>query len=211
MQVSGFLDDDERLHGHVLNGLPIYNPADLTALTETLSLSDVLLALPSVNRKRRQSIISQMRDAQVSVRTLPSVSDLAQGRVTISDIHDLDVDDLLGREPIEPDRHLLTKLITQKTIMVTGAGGSIGGELCRQILELKPDKLLLFEQSEFGLYNIQEQLVNKETSVTLIPLLGSVQDEDRLEKVMSAGSHILFITRQHTNMYRLLNTTSLRV
>lgn len=186
MQVSGFLDDDERLHGHVLNGLPIYNPADLTALTETLSLSDVLLALPSVNRKRRQSIISQMRDAQVSVRTLPSVSDLAQGRVTISDIHDLDVDDLLGREPIEPDRHLLTKLITQKTIMVTGAGGSIGGELCRQILELKPDKLLMFEQSEFGLYNIQEQLVNKETSVTLIPLLGSVQDEDRLEKVMSA-------------------------
>ena len=186
MQVSGFLDDDERLHGHVLNGLPIYNPADLTALTETLSLSDVLLALPSVNRKRRQSIISQMRDAQVSVRTLPSVSDLVQGKVTISDIHDLDVDDLLGREPIEPDRHLLTKLITQKTIMVTGAGGSIGGELCRQILELKPDKLLLFEQSEFGLYNIQEQLVNKETSVTLIPLLGSVQDEDRLEKVMSA-------------------------
>ena len=191
MQVAGFLDDDDRLHGHVLNGQPIYNPADLDNLATTLNISDVLLAMPSLNRKRRNEILSQIRVARVAVRTLPSVTDLAQGKVSISDLRELDIDDLLGREPVTPNHILLVKNIVGKVVLVTGAGGSIGSELCRQILAVNPAKLLLIEQSEFALYVIHQELEEKlsvmvnSTHPTLVPLLASVQDEERLREIMS--------------------------
>ncbi len=187
MQVVGFLDDDDRLHGHVLNGQPIYNPADLDSLVATLDISDVLLAMPSLGRKRRNEILGNIRNAHVAVRTLPSVTDLAQGRVSVSDLRELDIDDLLGREPVAPNHILLAKNIVGKVVLVTGAGGSIGSELCRQILAVGPDKLLLIEQSEFALYAIhqelEEKLVGRE--IVLVPLLGSVQDESRIREIMS--------------------------
>ncbi|NWG88169.1 MAG: polysaccharide biosynthesis protein, partial [Hydrogenophilaceae bacterium] len=148
MQVVGFLDDDDRLHGHVLNGLAIYGPADLPGLVESLKVSDVLLALPSASRRRRNEILNEMLHAHVSVRTLPSVTELAQGKVSTSDLHELDIDDLLGREPVVPNHILLGKNIAGKVVLVTGAGGSIGSELCRQILKVAPSTLLLVEQSE---------------------------------------------------------------
>ena len=185
MQVVGFLDDDERLHGHVLNGHPIYNPADLPLLARTLGIKDVLLAMPSVSRKRRNEILTQIQQAQVSVRTLPSVSDLAKGKVTISDLRELDVDDLLGREAVIPNQILLAKNIAKKIVMVTGAGGSIGSELCRQIIGLSPEKILLVEQSEFALYDIHQELESKKTDITLIPLLASVQDAERINEILS--------------------------
>lgn len=187
MQVAGFLDDDDRLHGHVLNGQPIYNPADLDNLTTTLNISDVLLAMPSLSRHRRNEILSQVRSARVAVRTLPSMNDLAQGKVSISDLRELDIDDLLGREPVAPNHILLAKNIVGKVVLVTGAGGSIGSELCRQILAVGPAKLLLIEQSEFALYAIhhklEEKLAGRET--VLVPLLASVQDDDRMREIMS--------------------------
>ena len=191
MQVAGFLDDDDRLHGHVLNGQPIYNPADLDNLAITLKISDVLLAMPSLSRRRRNEILSQIRVARVAVRTLPSVTDLAQGKVSISDLRELDIDDLLGREPVAPNHILLAKKIVGKVVLVTGAGGSIGSELCRQILAVAPAKLLLIEQSEFALYAIHQELEEKlaalegATSPVLVPLLASVQDEDRMREIMS--------------------------
>ncbi len=191
MQVAGFLDDDDRLHGHVLNGQPIYNPADLDNLATTLNISDVLLAMPSLNRKRRNEILSQIRLARVAVRTLPSVTDLAQGKVSISDLRELDIDDLLGREPVTPNHILLVKNIVGKVVLVTGAGGSIGSELCRQILAVNPSKLLLIEQSEFALYAIHQELEEKlagldvATPPVLVPLLASVQDDDRMREIMS--------------------------
>jgi FlaA1/EpsC-like NDP-sugar epimerase len=191
MQVVGFLDDDDRLHGHVLNGQPIYNPADLDNLATTLNISDVLLAMPSLNRKRRNEILSQIRSAHVAVRTLPSVTDLAQGKVSISDLRELDIDDLLGREPVTPNHILLVKNIVGKVVLVTGAGGSIGSELCRQILAVNPAKLLLIEQSEFALYAIHQELEEKlaglegATPPVLVPLLASVQDDDRMREIMS--------------------------
>lgn len=184
MQIVGFLDDDKRLHGHLLNGLPIYNPNDLSTLAETQAVSDVLLALPSVSRKRRNEILTQIRGSQVSVRTLPSVSDLARGKVTVSDIHELDIDDLLGRETVSPNQNLLAKNISKKTVMVTGAGGSIGSELCRQISALGAAKILLVDQSEYALYVIHQELENKQKNVSTVPLLASVQDEDRLREIM---------------------------
>ena len=187
MQIMGFLDDDDRLQGHVLNGLPIYNPADLTNLVISLSISNVLLALPNVTRKRRNEILNQIRMAHVSVRTLPSMTDLAQGKVSIADVRELDVDDLLGREPVMPNHILLAKNVHKKVVMVTGAGGSIGSELCRQIAMIGPAKLLLIEQSEFALYTIHKELEEKlkNMDITLVPLLASAQDEDRMREIIS--------------------------
>jgi len=191
MQVAGFLDDDDRLHSHVLNGQPIYNPADLCSLATTLNISDVLLAMPSLSRKRRNEILGQISVARVAVRTLPSVTDLAQGKVSISDLRELDIDDLLGREPVMPNHIMLVKNIVGKVVLVTGAGGSIGSELCRQILAVNPAKLLLIEQSEFSLYAIHQELEEKLAgldgvlSPVLVPLLASVQDDDRMREIMS--------------------------
>ncbi len=187
MRVVGFLDDDDRLHGHVLNGQPIFSPADLPSLVVSLKVSDVLLALPSMNRKRRIEILEQIRVAHVSVRTLPSVTELAQGKVTISDLRDLDIDDLLGRESVAPNHILLGKNITDKVVLVSGAGGSIGSELCRQIMQLAPKELLLIEQSEFALYEIHQELHLKieNTAIRLVPLLASVRDAERMREIMS--------------------------
>ena len=184
MQVVGFLDDDERLQGHVLNALPIYNPKDLPRLSESSKISDVLLAMPNLNRKRRNEVLMSIRDAQVLVRTLPSVSDLAQGKVTVSDLRELDIDDLLVRETVSPNHILLAKNINGKVVMVTGAGGSIGSELCRQITTLGPKKLLLVEQNEFSLYTLQQELEKTSGSCELIPLLASVQDENRIREII---------------------------
>ena len=185
MQVVGFLDDDNSLHGHVLNGQTIYNPADLSKLAKSLNIKDVLLAMPSVSRKRKNEILNQIQEVQVSVRTLPTVSDLAKGKVTISDLKELDIDDLLGREAVIPNQILLAKNITNKIVMVTGSGGSIGSELCRQIIKLRPKKLLLVEQNEFALYNIHQELERKKTEVHIIPLLASVRERDRVDKITS--------------------------
>ena len=187
MQVIGFLDDDDRLHGHVLNGLSVYNPTDLNSLVSTLNINDVLLAMPRIGRARRNEILSQMRIAHVSVRTLPSVSDLAQGKVSVSDLRDLDIDDLLGREPVSPNHILLTKNIAGKTVLVSGAGGSIGSEICRQIVAVGPRRLLLIEHSEYALYAIQQELLEKisEGQIALIPVLASVKDEERMREIMS--------------------------
>jgi FlaA1/EpsC-like NDP-sugar epimerase len=206
LHVIGFLDDDIRLHGNVLNGLPIYDPADLEKILANVDVTDVLLALPSASRKRRNDILKALGKHKLSLRTLPGLSDLATGKVSVSDLRELDIDDLLGREPVQPNQALLTKNVQDQVVMVTGAGGSIGSELCRQILKIKPAKLLLIEQSEFALYVIHQELDEKiypqqmnATPITeeqgstlaasntpyLIPLLGSTQDEERMREIIS--------------------------
>ena len=188
MQVVGFLDDDDRLHGHILNGLPIYDPSDLYSLVQVKKISAVLLAMPAIDRKRRNEILALMQGAHVSVRTLPSVSDLAQGKISASDIRELDIDDLLGREPVSPNYILLAKNIVNKVVLVTGAGGSIGSELCRQIMNVGPSKILLIDQSEFALYKIHQELEKKFTTsqTIVVPLLASTQDFVRMHEICSA-------------------------
>ena len=187
MQGVGFLDDDKRLHGHLLNGQPVYDPSELPDLVLTFPLRYVLLAMPSISRKRRNEILGQMREARVALRTLPNINDLAQGKVSVTDLQELDIEDLLGRERIMPDHALLALNVRLKVVMVTGAGGSIGSELCRQILEVSPSKLLLIEQSEFALYAIHQELQQKlgGRSTAIIPLLGSIQDSDRIREILS--------------------------
>lgn len=187
MRVVAFLDDDRRLQGHLMNGLPIYDPANLGELVAAENITTVLLALPSASRKRRNEILTRMLGAHVSVRTLPSVAELSQGRIGISDLRELDIDDLLGREPVAPDAELLTRNIRGKVVLVTGAGGSIGGELCRQIVQAGPTVLLLVEQSEFALYAIHQELLAEvgASACELVPLLASVQDAQRMRGIIA--------------------------
>ena len=189
MRAVGFLDDDVRLHGQVLNGLRIFNPAELAALIKQLRVSDVLLAIPSTSRQRRNEILNQIGQTGVAVRTLPGLMDLAQGRVRVDDLLDLDIDDLLGRDTVPPNSLLLGKNIHNKVVLVTGAGGSIGSELCRQIIKQGPVKLLLVESSEFALYTVHHELIRllpdqDPHSVQLLPLLASVCNEDRMREIM---------------------------
>jgi FlaA1/EpsC-like NDP-sugar epimerase len=187
MKVVGFLDDDHVLNRQVLNGLTIYAPSKLNELVERKQVMHVLLAMPSISRHRRNEILSLIREAHVSVRTLPSVVDMAQGKINVSDLRELDLDDLLGREPVDPNRELLAKNITGKIVLVTGAGGSIGSELCRQILKENPHKLLLIEQSEYALYSIHQELtaIVNDSGDQIVPLLASVQDELRMSEIMA--------------------------
>ena len=185
----GFLDDDRSLVGRVLNGLTIYNPEKILEKAARLKVTHIYLALPSVNRHRRQEIIEQMRRTQVAVRTLPSVSDIAQGKITINDLRELDIDDLLGREIVEPNYTLLRKNIHNKVVMVTGAGGSIGSELCRQIHQLKPQKLILFDHSEFALYQIFEEMaaMNERLMISdleIHSILASVRDKASVDNAI---------------------------
>lgn len=190
MRVVGFIDDDKRLHGQILNGLIIYSPAELVEILAEVPVTDVLLALPSATRHRRNQILSLLRQHKLEVRTLPSLSDIATGKISLSNVHDLDIDDLLGREPVMPNYALMSKNIAGKVVLVTGAGGSIGSELCRQILAIGPEKLLLIEQSEFSLYSIHQELKEKssENKSELIPLIASVQDDDRMHEIISTWS-----------------------
>lgn len=184
IQIAGFLDDDASLHGRMLNGQPVFNPADLDRLIERFEISQVFLAMPRLSRQRRNEILNRFRGTHVAVRTLPRVTDLAQGRVRLSDLGELDIDDLLGREPVAANLKLLAENVAGKVILVTGAGGSIGSELCRQILLQNPKTLVLFELSEFALYAIERELMQLSTTVTIVPVLGSVLDFNKLARVI---------------------------
>ena len=199
MQVVGFLDDDLKLQGSALSGKKIYSPERLIDLSVSLNVREVLLAIPSASRFRRNQILKMIREAKVGVRTLPSMSDLASGKVSTQDLRPLDIDDLLGREPVLPHPNLLSKNSHQKTVMVTGAGGSIGSELCRQIVELQPKALILLDQSEFSLYKIQQELIGRaeqigsDEKIKIIPLLGSVTDASRIRLILEKYKpHIIY-------------------
>ena len=182
-KVIGFLDDDEQLHSRVLLGKKIYSPLKLKNLIVTENVNLVFLALPSISRNKRNQIIERLNRYKLTVKTLPSISEIIDGRITISDIKDLNVNDLLNRDEVKPDIKLLNKSINSKIVLVTGAGGSIGSELCRQILKLKPNKLLLLELNEFALYKIYEELIAKNQNLEIIPLLINVQNQKKLEKI----------------------------
>lgn len=184
MRVVGFLDDDARLQRQVLNGIPIFPPDVLGRLVATREVSSVLLALPSISRRRRNEIIGQMQQAKVSVRTLPSFVELAEGKVGIADLRELDIDDLLGRDQVAPNADLLATNILGKVVLVSGAGGSIGSELCRQIVAGHPRLLLLLEQNEFGLYAIHQELLKLSPGVKVVPLLASVLDEAQMRAIL---------------------------
>jgi FlaA1/EpsC-like NDP-sugar epimerase len=188
--LAGYIDDSTQYQGSNINGLMVYPPKEIARLIDTHGVTDILLAMPSIDRARRNAILSDLRELQVHVRSLPDLVDLAQGHVTVLDIKELDPDDLLGREPVAPNRELIEKNILGKTVLISGAGGSIGSELCRQILQVGPKQLLLLDHSEYGLYAIESELrtqlnANPQLKTELIPLLGNVRDAERLETIFT--------------------------
>ncbi|MRS98712.1 NAD-dependent epimerase/dehydratase family protein [Ralstonia pickettii] len=183
----GYIDDDTTKIGRTINGLDIIGPEEVPDAVERMGVTDILLAVPSLDRARRNDIIARLRELPVHVRTLPGMVDLASGRVTVRDFQELDVEDLLGRAPVPPDEALLARNLANKTVLVTGAGGSIGSELCRQIILEKPHKLVLVEHNEFGLYSIHRELeglrAEHRLSVEIVPLLASVANLGRLREI----------------------------
>ncbi|MDD5479154.1 nucleoside-diphosphate sugar epimerase/dehydratase [Rhodoferax sp.] len=181
----GFIDEDPGKIGQTINGLPVFSPAMLSEVVQKYDITDVLLAIPNVSRGQRNQIIHTLRTLHVHTRTLPALSDLASGKVSVQDVHELDLDDLLGRDAVVLQADLLTSCIESKTVLVTGAGGSIGSELCRQILQQHPRQLLLLEHSEFALYTLHRELdgwcKDTDAKTQLVPLLATVVDRRRLD------------------------------
>ena len=178
-----FIDDAVEFHKQQINGLTVYPFTQLSYVIAKYAVADLLLAIPSAPRSRRSEIIRLLEPYPVHVRTLPSIMDLADGKVKVSDIQEVDIADLLGREQVEPMQDLLRANITDKTVMVTGAGGSIGSELCRQIIKLSPTSLVLYERNEFGVYAIEKELLALNLNIPVVAVLGSVLNQARVEAI----------------------------
>ena len=187
-----FVDDDVALQHSVINGLQVARPLDIGKLILEHDITQILLAIPSALPERRKEIINSLVGLPVYVRTVPKINELVAGLASVNQIQDIELDELLGREPVPPHPELMDRCITQKVVLVTGAGGSIGSELCRQILRSRPKELLLLDSSEYVLYQIERELKdlakNLDTQIEIIALLGSVQDQQRLESVFRAFS-----------------------
>ncbi|KAA0875755.1 polysaccharide biosynthesis protein [Nitrincola tapanii] len=186
--VVGFVDDDKDLQGQIISAARVFSREQFSDLLAKYNVTDVYLAIPSIGISKRREIVDWLEPYPVRVSTIPGVDEIISGKVSFSDIREVDIADLLGRDPVAPREELLNRCVLNQVVMVTGAGGSIGSELCRQIIKHKPSTLILFELSEFALYSIEFELrqaiLAGESDVQLIPILGSVQDAEHLQSVM---------------------------
>ncbi|QHB33511.1 polysaccharide biosynthesis protein [Yersinia canariae] len=185
-----FVDDNPKLHKAVIHGVTVYPSEKLEYLIGRYGVKKILLAMPSVSQSQRRAVVGKLENLSCEVLSIPGMSDLVEGRAQISSLKKVSIEELLGRDPVEPDKKLLAKNITGKVVMVTGAGGSIGSELCRQIIMEKPSLLVLFDISEFSLYSIENEIAtickSHNIDTKFVALLGSVQSEKRLVQVMSS-------------------------
>jgi FlaA1/EpsC-like NDP-sugar epimerase len=185
-----FVDDRCALQGSQINGLGVYAPEDLPQLVVTRKIDRVLLAMPSASHRRRREVLAGLEPLSVHVQSLPDLADIISGKARIDELREVDVCDLLGRDPVPPNPQLFASCISRKSVMVTGAGGSIGSELCRQILRVAPTRLVLFEMSELALYNIERELqeiaAREQLDVEIVPLLGNASDSGRVREVLLA-------------------------
>ncbi|VVM47968.1 UDP-N-acetyl-alpha-D-glucosamine C6 dehydratase [Pseudomonas fluorescens] len=190
MRPVAFIDDDSGIADRVISGLQVYKPKHIQQMIESTGAQEILLAIPSSNRGRRREILGFLEGFPLHVRSIPGFMDLASGRVKVDDIQEVDIADLLGRDAVPAQGELLEHCIKGQSVLVTGAGGSIGSELCRQILELGPTTLLLFEHSEFNLYSIlselEQRIARESLSIRLLPILGSVRNQEKLLDVMKS-------------------------
>jgi FlaA1/EpsC-like NDP-sugar epimerase len=185
-----FVDDKKSLQGSSINGMTVFGPEVLPQLVREQQIDRILLAMPSASRRRRREILTSLEPLGVHVQSLPHLSDMIAGKARIDELRDVDVGDLLGRDPVPPNPRLFGSCIRGKCVLVTGAGGSIGSELCRQIMQLSPTRLVLFEMSEIALYTIERELneiaVRDRLTVQVIPLLGNAHHRQRVREVLGA-------------------------
>ncbi|WP_413111982.1 polysaccharide biosynthesis protein [Thaumasiovibrio sp. DFM-14] len=184
------LDDDITKAKQIINGLRVHHSSEFEALSALYNPVKVLIAINNIKGKQRLELVNRLSELPIEIQSVPSVEDIAAGKASITEIKDLDVADLLGRSPVEPDHSLMEQNIADKTVLVTGAGGSIGSELCRQIIRLAPKRLVLFELNEYNLYKIDQEvrqyITKNKFNITLVSSLGSVQNQSRLEHLMCA-------------------------
>jgi FlaA1/EpsC-like NDP-sugar epimerase len=198
--VIAFIDDNKSLHGREIGGVRVYAPDYLPVLTEQYGIHDVILSIPSLSMARRQEIVAKIAGSGMRIRTLPSIAELVSGKYLVSQIREIDIDELLGRSSVPADKALLAQMIQGRTIMVTGAGGSIGSELCRLIARWSPQRLVLFEANEFALYNINRELEEfKDLAIT--PILASVTDATGVRAVIVKYSvQVVFHAAAHKHV-----------
>lgn len=185
--IAGFLDDDPGLQGRDVAGIRVYSPAYLQNLIDNFGIQEVILSMPSINKTQRQRIVAELTKYPIKIRTLPHIADLLSGKFQITQIREIDIDDLLGRSSVVPETNLLAQMIEGRSILVTGAGGSIGSELCRLIMRSQPRTLVLYEQNEFALYTIERELA-KLGQLGIVPVLGSIADQVTLERTIKTHS-----------------------
>ena len=174
--IAGFIDDDHALHRREVAGLRVHPASHLPVLVRDFGVRDVILCMPSISASRRKEIVTDVGKHGVKVQSLPGITDLVTGKYLVSQVREIDVEDLLGRSSVPPDLDLIREMVAGKTVMVTGAGGSIGSELCRKIAQWGPQRLILFEANEFALYKIDKELGGRD-EVAVIPVLASVTDQ----------------------------------
>ena len=187
-----FIDDSKKIKGRIINGLQVYRPRHLQKLIKKNAITQILLAMPSVPAHQKKKIISTLEKFSVHVKTIPVLADIVSGKAKIEELREVNIEDLLGRDSITPDKQLFKRCISDKVVMVTGAGGSIGSELCRQIIKHNPRHLILFELSEFALYAMEQELkrllADTSETIKITALLGSVQDKNHLQRIFSTFS-----------------------
>ncbi len=193
----GLIDDSTELQGNQIRGLKVFSIDDIERIIPQLGVNEVLVAMPSASRIKRAEIINLLEPYPVSVRLLPGIAELAQGKISIADLREVGIKELLGRDTVEANKALLGKNITNKVVVVTGAGGSIGSELCRQIVSLNPKLLILYDMSELALYTIDQELSNR--GLDIYPILGSVNNKIRLTNVFK---HFGVETIYHAAAYK---------
>ena len=199
IKVIAFVDDDQSMHGQYIEGIKIYDPSSLSWLAEKRGASEVLIAVPSISRSQKHKLLQFLKQFPMVIRVLPGLTDLAQGRVSVSDLKRIKIEDLLKREVREPNKELLKKDIQNRNVLVTGAGGSIGSEICRQVIRQQPNLLILFEISEHALYKIEKELLEIKSDVQIMAVLGNVTNKQRLKIIFDRYNvHTIY----HTAAYK---------
>ena len=198
-KIVGFIDDDPKLQGLDIEGRKVYSPSMIAKLIEKKLITHIFLALPSLSKSERQLILQALKKYPLEIRSLPDLSDLVEGRISVTDLKKIKIVDLLGRAARKPNDILLKRDIEKKNILVTGAGGSIGSELCREIIRQKPNKLVLFDISEYAIYLIERELFDSDCEIEIIPMVGNVYDDNNLEKVFKSFA---INTIYHTAAYK---------
>lgn len=198
-RIVGFLDDNRTLHGRDVASIRVFPPTDIGMLTEQYGVQEVILSIPNLTAARRREIVAYIGGQGIKIRTIPPITDLVDGRYLVTQIREIDIDELLGRSSVPPEPKLLRSMIEGKAVMVTGAGGSIGSELCRLIVKLAPKSLILFEANEFALYKIERELCADQT-VTVVPILGSIVNPQLVERAMDHAPDVVFHAAAHKHV-----------
>jgi FlaA1/EpsC-like NDP-sugar epimerase len=197
----------------VFEGIKIYDPSSLSWLAEKRGASEVLVAVPSISRSKKYKLLQFLKQFPMVIRLLPGITDLAQGRVSVSDLKRVKIEDLLKREVREPNKELLKKDIQNRNVLITGAGGSIGSEICRQVIRQQPNLLILFEISELALYKIEKELLEIKSDVQIMAVLGNVTNKQRLEIIFDRYNvHTIYHTAayKHVPMVDCMNIISIK-